>query len=233
MNMLKRIARATVSELCRTGWEYALAEALIGWGFWLFFMLLGLATGAGDSIAIAGIIAPVAAGFCSWLFVMVSFSSGFQIALSLSCTRRVYAVSSLVAQMISAVAALALCYPTAWVSYAAMGLLGQGEYSAAEYGLAMYHHSGVLLLAFLLLAVLVGALNGALVLRFGQKGFWAVWLVFVLGSAFAAPFMDRIAEIAPVLLTRLSAVPPAGWYALAVAVMLGSTWLLVRRAAVR
>lgn len=241
--MTKRILRAAGAEMRCSGWECAGAAAIIGWGGWLLFALLAFVTGDGDFLRTAPIAAVGLAAFSGCIICAVGFSAGFQLALSLGRTRRLYTLSALPAYLLATVAGMAACYPSAWLSWAllqAAGLARPGEAAGAEQGLLMYHRYWPVLLAAALFMVALGAAIGALMMRFGQKGFWLVWCVCVFGSAAMASIVrvekgpvSRLVTGLRACANGLSAVGWWGVFALVVAALLAAVWLLVRRAAVR
>ena len=241
--MLKRMLQATACELRLNGWEYVGAAAIIGWGGWLLFAIFAFVSGDGDFLRAAPIVAVCLAAFSGWLLCLVSFSSNFSMALSMGRTRRVYFVSSLTNNFLAAAAAMGLCYPSAWLAWALQGLAGlaRADFAAGtEPGLLMYHRYWAVLLASALGAVALGAALGALVMRFGQKGFWVIWFVGVFGGAVMSAVSrirtGPIGAFVTACRTWANGLSAAGWWGVAgagVLALLAAAWLLVRRASVK
>ena len=225
----------------------------VGWGIWLlltviYSLVLYFDADAIQWADIGSIVALVAVLFMGWIMTMVMFSSGFHLAVTMGRTRRKYAVSALCANMLQLLAGLAAIYPTMWagllvkkIFFPTLPFEG-GSWQASNPAIFMYHRHLGLTLAIGLLMVLTGMVLGALMMRYGRVGFWIMWGICVFGGG-AVGMLSRIMENSPRAHAVLAVV--RAWFgqmtglawtltgALAMAILAGIGWLLVRKASVR
>ena len=169
-------------------------------------------------LSIGGVVALGAAGLVFFVGGAVQFSSSFHLAITMGCTRRTYLLSAFVANVVLALAALLATWPISPLARLAKQVLFP-------------------------MAPLEGGVMGGLMQRFGQAGFWVVWVFSMLLGACAGRMAELIVSAQSGLLFRIKqfflsigALHEWHWALIWLAgalALAGEVWLLLRRAPVK
>lgn len=226
------------------GWGIALvAEAVVN--------IITASRGSQDDgwLSIGGVMALFAVTLVFFVGGVVQFSSSFQLAVTMGCTRRVYLLSALVANVVLAFGAMLAMWPVnplAWLAkqafFPAVPLEGGSLHSAMP---ALWVFEGhIWMLPLIALTVVAfGGMMGGMMQRFGQAGFWVVWVFSMLLGASVGKVADIIASAQNGLFFRIrqffvsiGALYEWQWALIWLAgalVLAGVVWLLLRRAPVK
>lgn len=180
---------------------------------------------------------------------VVQFSSSFQLAITMGCTRRAYLFSALAANVVLALGAMLATWPIsplAWLAKQALfpaAPLEGGSLHSAMPALWVFEGHIWMLPLIALTAVAVGGVMGGVMQRFGQAGFWVVWVFSMLLGAGVGKVADIIAAAQNGLFFRIrqffasiGALYEWQWALIWLAgalALAGAMWLLLRRAPVK
>ena len=200
-------------------------------------------------LSIGGVVALGAAGLVFFVSGAVQFSSSFHLAITMGCTRRAYLLSAFVANVVLALAALLATWPISPLARLAKQVLfpmapleGGSLYSAVP---ALWVFEGLIWMVpmIALTVVAAGGVMGGLMQRFGQAGFWVVWVFSMLLGACAGRMAELIVSAQSGLLFRIKqfflsigALHEWHWALIWLAgalALAGVVWLLLRRAPVK
>lgn len=170
--------------------DLGVAAAIVGGAFLLLetviaVVMLVMRSGAETSIAIGWIMCPMIAGFVCLFFNSMQVTVGFDLLLRCGVTRK-SSILAVVAHM------LVMTY----FSFVLAFVLGELDRLIARFWMQAMHLQAVelvdghiplyILLLIPLALTVVGLGGGALLQRFGRKGFWVLWgawMVLMLGQS--------------------------------------------------
>ena len=160
--------------------DFWLLWGVVGGAFVLMQLLVGLITVvSGDAeLLLSGIVLPCVAGgiliFTTMAQIMVTFEQGLQFG----CTRKRALRLSLGLSAAEAAGAMGLAAVLSLLER----LVGASLWnSVAGTQVAAIALNWYWWLAIALGAVLLGTILGALIQRFGRRGFWALWVLWMVG----------------------------------------------------
>ncbi|GEM_PF-1284766 len=227
----------------------------IGWGSALVLEavvnIITASSGFQDDgwLSIGGVVALGAVTLVFFVSGVVQFSSSFQLAITMGCTRRAYLFSALAANVVLALGAMLATWPIsplAWLAKQALfpaAPLEGGSLHSAMPALWVFEGHIWMLPLIALTAVAVGGVMGGVMQRFGQAGFWVVWVFSMLLGAGVGKVADIIAAAQNGLFFRIrqffasiGALYEWQWALIWLAgalALAGAMWLLLRRAPVK
>lgn len=214
--------------------DFLIIPAIVA-GTWLVIMLIlaAITFFSGDNeifgVGIPGLLAVIAAVMTSMVTAISRIWLEFRIGVQMGVTRRRMMVAELALSLATGAEGLAAAWllDRAWMALA--------ERFAARFGANYYEPLIALmplwgwLLAWLLPAAL-GCAIGALVLRYGARAGWTVYLVVMLACCTSSSWLHRLIGAVESVASLAAALPALG-FALAAAGLLAAV-LMLRRVSV-
>ena len=223
-------------------WQFPLVVA----GLWVFGMVLGLiitfASGENEEFVPMGFILALVGAVISIFFVGAQMHMGFKLAVGMGTTRKsylgsYYAVSFLLCLECYVVAVCTILLDKAiWaLGFSHMKFL----FSLPDYVPLFWWP--IILVAAAAVSALAGAFFAALIYKWGQKAFWILWSVWMIGFVLLPQLASRwkdtaVAKFVFSIGGLLGAIPLWGWGVIALSVlalMPLTTVLIMRKEAVR
>lgn len=134
-------------------------------------------------VPIGSLLLLIFGGFFLVLLVGTRFALTYQLGVQMSITRKRMMAAEWVISILETVFALGLIYLATWIDRLALAPLFGGIDLMAAIPWAVWPLVGVG-------ALLLGFVTGALLCRYGQKGFWFLWGLFVGGALLINLFGD-------------------------------------------
>lgn len=223
----------------RLQWQDFAVMPLAVAGLWLLMMLVlgAISFFSGDNeifgVGIPGVFALVVAvmmaGISSYMRIWLEFKLGVQ----LSVTRRRMLAAELALSLATAAEGLVVAWllDRVWMALAQAAAVRYGSAVTTYYEPILAYMPWWGWLLCWLLPMALGTAAGAVVLRFGAKGGWTVYMVFMLICTTSSIWIDRLEElfnkVGGLGDLIMAALPPAG-FVLAVAAVLAAARLLLR-----